>query len=461
MDQQTNQQFISICVNAAILLLTQSVFEVAHHVRERALAPPFVDARRGVKPFKSRNTFERKNYKDNHWFRMIDNRHHHDVRTIDGRDFRKNFRVPAAFFDNIVQWFRGNGWIVKDFDLFGRASVPLELKILACFEMLGRGVPAAVPAGLIGCDPKTIQLFFAFFVRTVALHLHKVHIKFPSTIAEIRECVATYDEENLPGCMGSVDCVHVPWPKALASQRSWYVGKEGIPTVAFEVIVSHNRKILSVSRPHPGAHNDKTIASMDPALHAIRTLQPFITFAWQACTAVGYAAYYGVYLICDGGYHLWRIMQRCNVVTSDSKILFLMNLIASARKDVECTFGIVKARFRILKVPLLTAELSEVNSIFTTCCIFHNMLLEYGNGEFDDAGVLDHLPTFRSGVSASSDFSGVAGPPPGYWLGSHPEASHLKLRTTLGDHLYWSHANAAASPAPNVSTTPRTAQRLR
>jgi hypothetical protein len=478
MNAEIEEQFFSICVTASLLLLTQTAFEIVDPVRSRFVAPnprvvipPFVDKRFGVKPFKSRNVFQRKNYKNNHWWRMIDERRHHDIRDRDGRDFRENFRIPPSFFDNIVQWFVENRWTTRAYDVFGQPSVPLELKILACFDMLGRGVPAATPAGLIGCDAKTIQVFFLQFCLLCTLHLATIHIKFPSTVSEIRQNVETYAEENLPGCMGSVDCVHVPWPKALASQRSWFVGKEGVPTVAYQVIVNHKRKILSVSMPHPGAHNDKTIASMDPALHAMRTLQIFITYAWQAVTAVSNATIYGVYLICDGGYHLWRILQRCNVVSSDPKMMFLMNRISSARKDVECTFGIVKARFRILKYPILCQELSDVNNIFTTCCVFHNLLLSYDSGDFSDNGELDAAAVAArasSRVTATSDFSGVASPPPGYWLGSHAEASHLKLRQTLADHLFWSRqrADSMSSPAPRSNdagqhslATPTTAPR--
>lgn len=466
MDPHSKSDFFSVCATVAILLAIQTGFECAAPATEfvsshaRVVVPPFVDRRRGRKEWTSRNTFQRKDYKDNHWWRMVEGRLHHDIRTTDGRDFRNNFRIPASFFDRLVTWFKDSGWNVREWDKWGRASVPLELKILATFEMLGRGVPAAVPAGLIGCDSKTIKNFYHLFCRKVALHLKDLHIKFPSNIAEIRACVATYAEENLPGCLGSIDCVHVPWPKALASQRSWFVGKEGIPTVAFQVIVNHKRKILSVSRPHPGSHNDKCIASMDPALHSIRTLQLFITFAWQACTAVGSATIHGVYLICDGGYHFWRVLQRCNAVTSEPKQLFLMNRIASARKDVECTFGIMKSRFRILKTPMLDAELSNVDDVFTTCAIFHNMLLDHDSADFEDHGLLDAATAARSGVSRTADHSGVSRPPAGYWLGSHPEATHLKLRMQLSEHLYYSNA-AASSPAPrsNVPATPNTVQR--
>ncbi len=137
--------------------------------------------------------------------------------------------------------------------------------------------------------------------------------------------------------------------------------------------MDHSTRILSITPPHPGAHNDKTIATMDPWLNKIRTLALFVTFSWTAMTSAGVATFAGVYLICDGGYHAWRIMQRCNVITSSEKFLRLFGRISSARKDVECTFGRVKNRFRCLKIPSLQQNLSDVNNVFVTCCIFHNM----------------------------------------------------------------------------------------
>ena len=161
MDPTTKYQFFAACITVCLMFLTQTAIDCAAYiVPPRAHVPPFVDHRRGRKNYVPRNTFVRKDYKNNHWWRMIDQRLHHDTRTTDGRDFRNNFRIPATFFDNIVQWFKDNSWVCADFDKYGRPSVPIELKILACFEMLGRGVPAAVPAQLIGCDEKTIQNFF-------------------------------------------------------------------------------------------------------------------------------------------------------------------------------------------------------------------------------------------------------------------------------------------------------------
>lgn len=474
MDEKTRSLFLEVCKHAALIVAAETVLLWATREEISALppAPVFVDKRRGLKEFLSRNTFSRKDYKDNHWWRMLQNRDHHNTRTVEGRDFRDDFGIPATFFDNIVTWYRENGWESEKRDAFYRQPVPLELKILSSFEMLGRGVPPAVPAKMIGCDQGTIRRFFNQFIFNVATNMNSSWIRFPRSSAEVKACVDTYAREHLPGCMGSIDCVHVPWPKAIASLRSWYVGKEGIPTVAFQVIVDHSRKILSVSQPHPGSLNDKTIATMDSNLHAVRNLPLYTTFPWKALEAPSSDKFmHGVYFVCDGGYHLWRVLQRCSVVTSSPRIMALMNRISSARKDVECTFGILKSRFRCLKVPILMAELSDVKNLFLTCCIFHNMLLDHDGGAFDGRLNASDFRSSRFSISTDTDFSGTSPPPAGYYLGSSAEATHVQLRTILANHLYFIRQHdipctaSPSSPPSNLVSgaavnTPSTVSRL-
>ena len=36
----------------------------------------------------------------------------------------------------------------------------------------------------------------------------------------------------------------------------------------------------------------------------------------------------------------------------------------SVRKDVECFFGVLKGRFRILKLPILYKEMEDIDNVF-------------------------------------------------------------------------------------------------
>jgi hypothetical protein len=48
----------------------------------------------------------------------------------------------------------------------------------------------------------------------------------------------------------------------------------------------------------------------------------------------------------------------------------------SMRKDVECTFGIMKGRFRILKTGVRLHGIKTTDRIWLTCCALHNMFLD-------------------------------------------------------------------------------------
>ena len=71
----------------------------------------------------------------------------------------------------------------------------------------------------------------------------------------------------------------------------------------------------------------------------------------------------------------------------------------SMRKDVECTFGILKGCWRILKVGIGLHDISSVDMVWQTCCALHNMLLDIDGLNKPWDGV--NLPT--------SDYSGSFG----------------------------------------------------
>ena len=48
----------------------------------------------------------------------------------------------------------------------------------------------------------------------------------------------------------------------------------------------------------------------------------------------------------------------------------------SMRKDVECTFGIMKGRFRILKAGIRMHGVNSTDKIWLTCCALQNLLID-------------------------------------------------------------------------------------
>ena len=106
----------------------------------------------------------------------------------------------------------------------------------------------------------------------------------------------------------------------------------------------------------------------------------------------------GAYLIIDGGYHPWEATQAASKICSDPNYALWRAQMEAVRKDIECYFGRLKSRFRMLKTPVSFHSKTDIDNAFFTCVGLQNMLhgwdKEIGNltmwdveadwGDFDD-----------------------------------------------------------------------------
>ena len=97
----------------------------------------------------------------------------------------------------------------------------------------------------------------------------------------------------------------------------------------------------------------------------------------------------------------WPILMpplKCALTDAETK---WSSRLESVRKDVECFFGVVKGRFRILKLHILYRNKDDIDNMFFCCCILHNML-----------HAMDGLDKFEKGMD-------WAGPDGDHDSGSH------------------------------------------
>ena len=80
----------------------------------------------------------------------------------------------------------------------------------------------------------------------------------------------------------------------------------------------------------------------------------------------------------------WKTLIAPSKYPIDHDDLVFSKRLESVRKDVECFFGILKGRFRILKLAIPYHKQKDIDNVFFTCCILHNMLHTYDNrGEME------------------------------------------------------------------------------
>jgi hypothetical protein len=112
---------------------------------------------------------------------------------------------------------------------------------------------------------------------------------------------------GLNGAIGSTDAVHIHWDKCPAGHKTFFQGKEGFPTIVFNVTVTHDGKAMHVSSSAYGSCNDKTLVRFDEFIHLLRTHPRYTKIKYELFISPGNSELaMGVYVLVDGGYHLWK-----------------------------------------------------------------------------------------------------------------------------------------------------------
>lgn len=231
--------------------------------------------------------------------------------------WRRRFRVPFGAFLKICEMAREAGVGPRSSqDACGTPCKPLELKVMGVLRVLGRAHCFDDCAEMSGIDGETHRQFFHEFCHKFTHRFWDDYVHPPQTEQEIEEVLQIYSVNGLPGTVGSVDCVHVPWAMAPHHQKSWFVGKEvrfcvrrelrvcngcvsdvqcdfercflnklesrthpntdssfctrqKFPSVVFEVVSDHARRVLASTAAFPGTCNDKTTVKFDGFVQAM------------------------------------------------------------------------------------------------------------------------------------------------------------------------------------------------
>ena len=155
---------------------------------------------------------------------------------------------------------------------------------------------------------------------------------------------------GFPGCIGSMDVTHIYWDKCPEALRFLCKGKEGKPTVAFQAVVEHTKRIQHISKPFYGATNDITITYQDTYPMELLSKRIHADRVFQTYNREGQITYWrGAYMLTDSGYPKCGMLMDPSHKDFDHYTVMWAEWLESIRKDVECVFGILKQRFRWLR----------------------------------------------------------------------------------------------------------------
>lgn len=217
-------------------------------------------------------------------------------------DFRRRFRVPFMFFEQklIVMREKG-GFMGAEKDAAGRPAVPLEFRFMLMLRVMGRGWLFDDVAEVTGIGTSTAHYLFHQFMRRYVDVFYNEHVYMPRSVEERDAVEAQYRLKGFPGCLGSIDCVHISWIRSPHALRHEYTnGKNKFPSLVFEVLVDMDGVVMHCTPGFPGTFADCTISGHDYALKELRTNPLYTEYPFGLESADdGFEQERGMYFICD------------------------------------------------------------------------------------------------------------------------------------------------------------------
>jgi len=204
------------------------------------------------------------------WMLLLKNEEVRDPDSFLGRRFRRRFRVPAPFFlDWLVPTARKENLFDRSTNrktfMLRQEQIPLEIKLLISLRMLGRGSTHDDVAEPSYVSESHCGVIFRQFIRNFSRLFKEEFIRLPDE-RQLRSIMEIYAAIGFPGCVGSIDCTHIRWWNCPSTLQNLCHGKEGYPSLAFQIVVDHSRRILYVSPSYFGSLNDQNICNVDPRI---------------------------------------------------------------------------------------------------------------------------------------------------------------------------------------------------
>ncbi|XP_033131975.1 uncharacterized protein LOC103831000 [Brassica rapa] len=248
--------------------------------------------------------------------------------------FRRRFRMNKSLFLRIVQRLETNiPYFQQGTDCTGRSSLTPLQKCTAAIRQLAYGGAADSLDEYVRLAETTARKSLHKFTAGIISLFGDEYLRQP-TQEDLQRLLYIGDQRGFPGMIGSIDCMHWEWKNCLTAWKGMYSRGTEKPTIVLEAVASKVNFYVNGNQYH--------------------------------------LAYY----LTDGIYPKWAtFIQSIRLPQSEKYSLFAKTQEA-VRKDVERAFGVLQARFAVVKNPSKLWDKDKIANIMKACIILHNMIVE-------------------------------------------------------------------------------------
>ncbi|XP_055961572.1 uncharacterized protein LOC126678954 [Mercurialis annua] len=287
--------------------------------------------------------------------------------------FRRRFRMSRSLFICIQSAVEScDPYFVQKRNAAGLLGLSSLQKITAALRMLAYGVAADYVDEYVRIGESTAIESLKKFVEAIISIFSEKYMRSPTKVDTDR-LLKEGDSRGFPGMLVSIDCMHWKWENCPVAWKGMYVGHVREPTLVLEAIASYDLWIWHAFFGLPGSHND---------INVLERSFLFTELAEGRAPPANYSVngheYNMGYYLADGIYPSWSTFVKTIPLPQSNKHKQFATAQESARKDVERAFGVLQARFSIVRGPARFWHRETLKSIMKACIILHNMIVEDG-----------------------------------------------------------------------------------
>ncbi|XP_039778578.1 protein ALP1-like [Panicum virgatum] len=310
------------------------------------------------------------------------------------------FRMARHVFNRIVDAVKlVDKEFVQRHDCTGLMGLSSLQKCVASIRILAYGLPADAVDEYIQIGDSTALKAMRHFCRAIIKAFGATYLRAPNQ-QDIARLLAEGESRGFPGMLGSIDCMHWEWRNCPTAWKGQFTGRYKKPSMILEAVADHKLWFWHAYFGMPGSCNDINVVHRSPLFSRYMEGQTApVNFN------VNGRAYDTGYYLADGIYPDWIAFVKSVRQPMERKTQHFAAQQESARKDIERAFGVLQARWAVVRGPAYGWDKRAIGEIMKACIIMHNMIVEdEGDGamntNFDSLGDLADL---RTGILAQRD----------------------------------------------------------
>ena len=283
--------------------------------------------------------------------------------------WKKNFRMKREEFYELVEMIRP--YARTRSSRARQDIITLEKRIAMTLHYLKDQGSVIMTANTFGCSVASTCKAVKEITRILSRNLATRFIIYPTSKEEVEKINGEFLKKfGFPKITGCVDGTHIPISEPHENSHDYFSYKMKY-SINVQAMCDARGKFIDVDIKWPGSLHDARVFANSAVQNNYRN--GMFKLFYDELTPGGELV--PQLLLGDPAYPLLPyVMKEYETCKNDSEVMF-NTMLRSARNQIECAFGRLKARWRMLLRPI-DLKLEDVPDVILACFVLHNFCEE-------------------------------------------------------------------------------------